>query len=142
MKEKNHKYIRMLIIILNLISCMALIGSGYLMRHKIARKVNEITERPIIELNMSMEEKMKDFEYLYNCIATSLPLDTLSGIEKQYGIDFVERHDLYKEMITDTETDLDFYAAMNAIMEDVPTFHTDVPYPDYDYYGTFGCWNI
>lgn len=142
MKEKNHKYIRMLIIILNLISCMALIGSGYLMRHKIARKVNEITERPIIELNMSMEEKMKDFEYLYNCIATSLPLDTLSGIEKQYGIDFVGRHDLYKEMIADTETDLDFYAVMNAIMEDVPTFHTDIPYPDYDYYGTFGCWNI
>lgn len=113
-----------------------------LYRHKIIRKFNAVTEKTIAELNMSEEDKLNDFNYLFDCISSSVPVDTLDELNNLYNIDFVGRHDTYIDMIKATENDLEFFAVMRAIIEDVPTFHTDLLYPDYDYYQTIDCWNI
>ena len=135
------KYKKMIIII-NIISLTCILWCIFLNRHNIIRKVNAATEKPIIELNMSTEDKLNDFNYLFECISSSMPIDTLNGLDNLYNIDFVGRHDVYVNMITSTENDLEFFAVMRAIIEDIPTFHTDLLYPDYDYYTTIDCWNI
>lgn len=129
-------------IILNTISLICLLMCVCLYRHKIIRKFNAVTEKTIAELNMSEEDKLSDFNYLFDCISSSVPVDTLDELNNLYNIDFVGRHDTYIDMIKATENDLEFFAVMRAIIEDVPTFHTDLLYPDYDYYQTIDCWNI
>lgn len=114
----------------------------YLERHDNVRKRNTFLEKPITEMNLTMEQKLADFDYLYNCIITSVPNDTLQEIENRYGISFIERYELYKSMVKATENDLEFFCVMDSILEDIPSFHTDISYPDYEYYQGFGCWNI
>ena len=139
MKKNKHKTA---CIILNTISLICILMCVCLYRHKIIRKFNTVTEKTIAKLDMSEEDKLNDFNYLFDSITSSVPADTLDELNNLYNIDFVERHDTYVEMIKVIETDLEFFAVMRAIIEDVPTFHTDLLYPDYEYYKTIDCWNI
>lgn len=138
-KSKSTKIIRIIIIVINVINLTIII---FTMRHNIIRKINSWTEKPITELNLSEEQKLADFNYLYDSIVTSMPIETLNGIKTQFNIDFVGRKDEYTDLILRTETDLDFFAAMCAIDEDIPTFHSDILFPDYEYYPTIDCWNM
>ena len=136
------KFKKTIIIIINIISLIIIAYCVFIMRHNIIRKLNSLTEKPITELNLSNEQKLSDFNYLYDSIASSLPIDTLNGIKKQFNIDFVSRKDEYIDLIMRTENDLDFFAAMCAIDEDIPTFHSDILFPDYKYYSTIACYNM
>ncbi len=140
-KSKAKKIILIIIIIINL-TIISYCCYYILIRHNIIRKINSWTEKPITELNLSEEQKLADFNYLYDSIVTSMPIDTLNGIKSQFNIDFVGRKDEYTDLVLRTETDLDFFAVMCAIDEDVPTFHSDVLFPDYEYYSTIDCWNM
>ncbi len=133
---------KIIIIIINIINLIVISYCVFAMRHNIIRKINSWTEKPIAELNLSAEQKLSDFNYLYDSIVTSMPMDTLNGIKSQFNIDFVGRKDEYTDLIMRTETDLDFFAAMCAIYEDVPTFHSDILFPDYEYYSTIDCYNM
>lgn len=131
-----------ILLAINICNVILLLGCLISWRHTLIRKFNEATEKPVIEMNLTMNKKLEDFEYFYNSIATSLPIDTLEGIEELYGIDFVERYDMYHKLISSTENDLEFFAVMRAIGEEIPTFHAGLAYPDYEYYETLDCWNI
>ena len=52
---------------------------------------------------MSEEDKLNDFNYLFDCISSSVPVDTLDELNNLYNIDFVGRHDTYIDMIKATE---------------------------------------
>lgn len=129
-------------IILNIISFLLISYCIFANRHYIIRKINSWTEKPVTELNLSEEQKLADFNYLYDSIVTSMPIDTLNCIKEQFNIDFVGKKDEYEELILRTETDLDFFAVMCAVDEDVPTFHSDILFPDYEYYSSIDCWNM
>ncbi len=132
--------------ILNIIYWIAIVlcwgGILYFERHDNVRKLNGFLEKPVTEINLTMEQKLADFEYFYDCIVTSVPVNTLKEFENRYGFSFAERYEIYKDMVEATENDLEFYCVMNMIGEEIPSFHTGIAYPDYKYYQTFGCWNI
>jgi len=68
-------------LILDIILIIAILFDVYLLRHKIARGLNDYFEKPITELNLTMEQKLSDFEYFYDCIVSSVPADTLQEFE-------------------------------------------------------------
>jgi len=129
-------------LILDIILIIAILFDVYLLRHKIARGLNDYFEKPITELNLTMEQKLSDFEYFYDCIVSSVPADTLQEFENRYGISFADKYDVYRDMVKDTKTDLEFFTVMDIIGEELPSFHTGMAYPDYGYYKSLGCWNI
>jgi len=129
-------------IILNIISLLLIAYCIFANRHYIIRKINSLSEKPVTELNLSEEQKLADFYYLYDSIVTSMPIDTLNCIKEQFNIDFVGKKDEYEELILRAENDLDFFAVMCAVDEDVPTFHSDILYPDYEHYSSIDCWNM
>jgi hypothetical protein len=45
----------------------------------------------------------------------------------------------YKQLIKDTKTDLEFYAAMDSVIQDIPSFHTDLI--SADSINTLHCYN-
>lgn len=69
MKKKN----KPIIIIINIINIIIISCCIFTMRHNIIRKINSWTEKPITELNLSDEQKLADFNYLYDSIVTSMP---------------------------------------------------------------------
>lgn len=74
-----------------------LLGACYMARHRNARRLNDLLEKPISKLDLSTEQKLNDLEY---------------------------------------------FCLMHAIGEEIPSFHTGIAYPNYDYYNTLSCWNI
>lgn len=137
MSKKNK-----VLLLINICNLLILLGCVIYTRHHLIRKFNELTEKPIVEINLTLEEKLKDFEYFYDCIATSFPVDTLEEIGELYDIDFVGRYEKYYELVSATDNDLEFLAVMRAIGEEIPTFHAGLAYPDYEYYESLDCWNI
>lgn len=75
-------------------------------------------------INLSEEEKIEDFEYLYNTMVESIPM--IDCYKELYGIDFKENKEKYKTIIAETDSDIEFYTELSAIVQDIPSFHTDV----------------
>lgn len=75
-------------------------------------------------INMTKEEKIEDFEYLYSTLVDSIPM--IDCYKELYGIDFKENKEKYKAIIEETDSDLEFYTELSAIVADIPSFHTDV----------------
>lgn len=139
---KKKKTILVLRVIIWTMTVFFLLGTCYLARHKNARRLNDLLEKPISKLDLSTEQKLNDFEYFYDCLVSSVPGETMKAYEARYGISFAQRHDLYVEAIKATKSDLEYFCLMRAIGEEIPSFHTGIAYPSYDYYNTLGCWNI
>lgn len=80
-------------------------------------------------IDLTTEEKLEDFYFLYDTFTTSMP--SIDKFEEVYGFSFIDRKELYEDLIRDTDTDLEFYAAMEAITQEISSFHTDLVYPTY-----------
>lgn len=79
------------------------------------------------ELNLTKEQKLEDFNYLYDTICNSMPMiDCYSDL---YGFSFRDRKEIYEKLVLDTKSDLEFYAVMDCIIQEVPSFHTDMVLP-------------
>ncbi len=86
---------------------------------------------------MTEKEKLDDFEYFYNTVSSSMPM--IDKFKDAYGFNFVERKDYYESMIKQTKNDIEFYSVMQAIVREIPSFHTDLIYPE-DQNGLY-CYN-
>ena len=96
-------------------------------------------EKKLEPILLTQEQKKDDFEQFYSLICEKIPfLDDSCEI---YGIDFQARKKIYEETITSAESNLDFYAAMIGIGQEVCSFHTSVLFPKYDYLSTLRCDN-
>ncbi len=74
--------------------------------------------------NLTQEQKLEDFEYLYDLLSQSIPM--IDEYEQLYGFSFKDRKEVYKNLVLNTKDDLEFFAAMEAIIFEVPSFHTDL----------------
>lgn len=90
-------------------------------------------------INLTMEQKLEDFEQYYELICREIPF--LDETSELYGIDFKSRKDLYKERILETDSDIEFYAVMESISCEICSFHTRIILPKEDYLKTFQCNN-
>lgn len=79
-------------------------------------------------LNLTQEQKLEDFEYVYDTLTESLPM--IDCYEELYDISFRNNKEKYEQLIRETESDIEFYTALSAIIQDVPSFHTDLLSPD------------
>lgn len=89
------------------------------------RKDNEIAldEKEEDQSNMALttEEKLEDFEYLFNVLSLNYPYFEMD--KRIYSIDWLANADIYREKIKGTENDLKFYLALNKIVDDIKHSH-------------------
>ncbi len=73
---------------------------------------------------LSKEEKLEDFEFLYNIISSNYPY--LQMNKRQHGVDWIANKDDYIKRVQETEGDLKFYIVMDNIVKDLNYDHTSV----------------
>ncbi len=73
---------------------------------------------------LTEEEKLEDFEYLYNIIASNYPF--LEMNKRQHGVDWIANKNDYIELLQETEGDLKFYIVLDNIVKDLNYDHTSV----------------
>lgn len=97
-------------------------------RHRISGLVSKLVyDDSVAEL--TMEQKLSDFNDLYDTLSESIPY--FDDIDSLYGIDFRDRHDYYESKIRETTDNCEFYCTLQAISQDIPSFHTDICFPLY-----------
>ncbi|SCX87875.1 S41 family peptidase [Alkaliphilus peptidifermentans] len=85
----------------------------------------ETTENEIEVLeDLSMEEKLEDFEYLYKVIKENYPF---LGVNKRMnGVDWVANYQRYKQKVLATNTDFEFHNVLEEILRDLNNGHTHI----------------
>lgn len=83
-------------------------------------ETNDVIEMD--SLNLSMEEKLEDFNQMMKIIEDGYPY--LKVIERNYGYNWLERKDSYENQIKATENDTEFIITMNKILGELGDFHT------------------
>lgn len=95
------------------------IGSiGYKYLNQVARQ--KIMSAPIAPL--TVEEKVEDFEYLYETIVENYPF--LEVNKRLTGLDWASQKEVYLERIKRTSTDEEFNNALAEILSDLHNGHT------------------
>jgi len=84
---------------------------------------------PEYTLNLTLEQKVADFEVYYNTITTSVPY--LDAQQELYGFNITTNHERYLNLIRETEDDFDFFCTMYAIGQESLSAHTGVRMPNY-----------
>jgi C-terminal processing protease CtpA/Prc len=106
-------------------------------KYSIRNMFNTFFSPKATEVTLTDEQKLEDFEYLYDTVTTGMPMiDSFSDV---YGYSFTDRKSEYEQLIKDTKTDLEFYVAIDQIMQDIPSFHTDLV--SADSINTLHCYN-
>lgn len=75
-------------------------------------------------LGLSEEQKLEDFEFLFNTISSNYPF--LQMNKRQHGVDWIVNKDDYIKRIKETEGDLKFYIVLVNIVKDLNYDHTSV----------------
>lgn len=83
-------------------------------------ETNDVIETD--SLNLSMEEKVEDFNQMIKIIEDGYPY--LKVLERNYGYNWLERKDIYENQIKETENDTEFIITMNKILGELGDFHT------------------
>jgi len=110
----------------------------YAYRFKILSLINEFFFDDYVLAELSEEQKLEDFEEFYTTIIESVPY--LEDVNKLYGIDFKKRKEYYIEEIKSTKNNVEYYAVMKAISEDLGSFHTDICFPLYSNLKGLNCY--
>ena len=135
---KKKRIIKIIVIGISLVIILIFGFSIYSLRYFLKYVYNTVFPPSTIEnLDLTTEEKMEDFQYLYNTLTTSMP--QIDQFKEIYGFSFSERKDEYEELIRNTNTDIEFYATMEAILQENSSFHTDFVYPTE--YGMPNCYH-
>jgi len=111
----------------------------YAYRFRILEFVNDKLYGKYTMEELTMQQKLEDFNSLYSNLEKSVPF--FDEIEEIYGIDFRERYKYYEEKIRETENNFEFYCTLKAICRDIPSFHTDVCFPLYSNVKQINCYN-
>lgn len=74
--------------------------------------------------NLSKEDKLADFEQLYNEIKNGYPF--LEVNKRQNKIDWLANKETYQDLIEKTSSDQDFAEKLNSILQDLNSGHTEV----------------
>ena len=96
-------------------------------------KVGDAADYGIIETYLSTEEKLEDFEYLYELLEKNYPFFEVN--KRVNNIDWITKKEKYIGIIEATENDAQFFRALSYIIEDLNNGHTyilpGIVYDDY-----------
>lgn len=91
----------------------------------------EISEQTSVESHnekeydeqLTMEEKLEDFQYMYNILAENYPYFEVN--KRVNGIDWLSKKEEFQKEIEETKNDNDFYSTMSAMLELLHNGHTN-----------------
>lgn len=107
---------------------MSISWCTFVLRYEVKAGINTLfPPTPCENLSLTQEQKTEDFLSMYETITSSML--TLNEYKKTYGFSFCEKKADYLKLIQSTRDDYEFFAAMTAILQDIPSFHTDLLYP-------------
>ncbi|MBQ8826904.1 MAG: hypothetical protein IJ007_07415 [Oscillospiraceae bacterium] len=97
-------------------------------------KFNESEMAPeVTDISLTAEAKLKEFDYICELLNENMP--SLGLFKERYGVDFNENYKIYREAIAETENNFEYYCTLKAILNDIPSCHTALTYPDHEYFG-------
>lgn len=73
---------------------------------------------------LSQEEKLQDFQYLYDAVKENYPMLEMNKIK--YNVDWLDRKDKYIKHIKGTKNDEDFAKAIETILNDLNDYKTGI----------------
>lgn len=121
MKNKNDKKILLYIIICILVSTMLASCSS--------------TKKSVVAINreLTTEEKIEDFEYMYKTLEENYPFFKVN--ERVNGVNWLANKDEYEKRIKETRNDEEFANELNMIICELNNGHTHlISKDDFDYY--------
>jgi len=83
---------------------------------------------------LTTEEKLEDFEYIYHIFKENYP--HFYEVKKLYELDWLAHKEYYERKIAKTENNIEFLYQLNSILRLLRDPHTDVIFPEF-YYSTF-----
>jgi len=78
----------------------------------------------IIETNMSTDEKLEDFEYMYTLLKENYPFFKVN--KRLHNVDWLKNKSKYEKMIKNTKNDAEFFVALDKILSDLNNPHTHI----------------
>ena len=119
-------------------SIILMIAVLFQSRHHIFSAINQYFPARVTQLkNLTSEEKVKDFKYCYESLCNGHP--AIKDYEEVFGINMVDKYDSYNECIKSTIDNYEFFCVMNSFMREVPSFHTDLVFPEKNAYTDLHC---
>lgn len=115
----SRKYMRISVIILAIM--LMVVGCS-------SEEVTITAEDPItygiVDTNLSTEEKLEDFEYMYTLLEENYPFFEVN--KRLHKVDWLKNKNKYKKMVKNTNNDAEFFVAIDHILRDLNNPHTHV----------------
>ena len=111
----------------------------YVFRSPIIEFFNSFTEEDIVQVNLSLEEKLEDFNFTFDILTENML--SFEDYKELYSVDFIANKDFYENEVINTKNDYEFYCVMRAMIRDIPSFHTDLVSPSTENYESLNCFN-
>lgn len=142
MKSKGNENKKNILCILGMVAVvLSIMFMVVQSKSTIAMFVNNIFyDTPIENLDLTTEEKLKDFDSFYEIVTTSFP--NMDEVKSIYSIDFKGKYDYYCDLIKQTDSDFEYYCTMTAIIEDLASYHTGFCFPNYESIKALNCYNL
>ena len=80
---------------------------------------------------MTVKQRKQDFDDLCKTIENNVPF--IYDYEDLYGISFESVKDYYSKLIENTENDYEYYALIQGFINNIPSGHMTIGYPNTDY---------
>lgn len=84
----------------------------------------DASEYGIVETNMSTEEKLEDFQYMYKLLNENYPFFEVN--KRLHNVDWLGNKKKYEKKIKNTKNDAEFFVAIGEILRDLNNDHTHV----------------
>lgn len=77
---------------------------------------------------LTLEEKLEDFEYMYNVLRENHPYFEVK--KRTLGYDWLSDKELFEKWIEESTDDIDFYNTLDVILTSIQNGHTHLLFPD------------
>lgn len=98
---------------------------------------SEINHKQVNNLEISEKDMKKDFEFLWRSVTEGIPV--IEKYNEEYGLNITDSKERYWSQIENTGTELEYFCAVQSVLNDVPSVHTGFFFPDYELITEYRC---
>lgn len=91
--------------------------------------LQERTYHEISYTELTSQQRLEDFDYLFSMIKTSLPY--VYDMNEKFDFSVLDKEDSYRKAVAECKDDYSFLALMTSILNDIPSGHATFFPPDY-----------
>lgn len=137
MQNKKRKMLYLIIFILPVVVILPAVVLFQLRYHILTVFNHYIPPHPAQLNELSPEEKEADFQYCYESLLYGHP--AINDYAEIFGTAITGKYDKYKTLIKNTNNNYEFFCVMDAFMQEIPSFHTDLVFPEKNAYAYLQC---